>query len=275
VKKMCIQCNLELDISCFEKNRNKCKECRKQSKKKVQKQCEVCGKYFKVERRFSGTRYCSHKCHGKTRVKRITVTCAYCGAEKQVVPSLYQRLESFYCNQNCRTEHLKIIMKGENNPNYISIERECDGCKEKIKVKPYQLKQKYVFCSYECYKQNIGQYFKGENNWNYNPNLSPEERERIRATSEYWEWRKAVYERDNYTCQCCGDNRGGNLVAHHLYSYSDYPTLRTDLENGVTLCKDCHISFHKQYGFGKNTKEQFIEFLKTHGNQQPSLGITV
>lgn len=50
--------------------------------------------------------------------------------------------------------------------------------------------------------------------------------------------------------------------AHHLYSWKSYPLLRFDIDNGITLCKKCHINFHKKFGYGNNTKEQFIEYKK-------------
>lgn len=65
-----------------------------------------------------------------------------------------------------------------------------------------------------------------------------------RYNADYCDWRKSVYERDNYTCQKCGQ-RGGNLNAHHIKPYIDYPDLRLDLDNGITLCEDCHKEEHR------------------------------
>ena len=106
----------------------------------------------------------------------------------------------------------------------------------------------------------------GENHPKYNPNLSYDERIRDRKLPEYVSWRSSVYERDGYTCQICGDNTGGNLVAHHLSSWNIDVENRFNLDNGICLCDNCHNEFHRAYGFGDNTKEQFIEFANLYKN---------
>lgn len=68
---------------------------------------------------------------------------------------------------------------------------------------------------------------------------------RDRECSSYKEWREAVYQRDDYTCQKCGQ-RGGKLNAHHIKSYAKYPDLRLDINNGITLCVDCHKITHRK-----------------------------
>ena len=62
---------------------------------------------------------------------------------------------------------------------------------------------------------------------------------RLRATFKYQQWRLKVYIRDNFTCQSCG-KVGGYLNAHHIKSFAKYPKSRFDINNGVTLCKECH-----------------------------------
>lgn len=68
------------------------------------------------------------------------------------------------------------------------------------------------------------------------------ERDRDMMTNRYKEWRQSVFERDDYTCQDCGE-RGGRLNAHHVKRYADYPELRYDAENGKTLCVSCHYAY--------------------------------
>lgn len=61
-----------------------------------------------------------------------------------------------------------------------------------------------------------------------------------RTTLEYKIWRQAVFQRDNFICVWCGDKKGGNLEADHIQEFAYYPELRFAIDNGRTLCKDCH-----------------------------------
>ena len=114
-----------------------------------------------------------------------------------------------------------------------------------------------------CFKLEVLEKQVGENNPNYNPNLTDEERLKNRyrmSDGDFRTWANLIKDRDNYTCQVCGDNKGGNLNAHHLNAWNAFPEQRFDLDNGVTLCTDCHKEFHSEYGYGDNTREQFDEY---------------
>lgn len=90
----------------------------------------------------------------------------------------------------------------------------------------------------------------------------------MRGRVEYKNWRTYVFQRDKYTCQCCGAV-GGRLRGHHIFSWHDNEHLRYDVDNGITLCDECHDigkkdSFHSIYGAGNNTREQLDEFINNH-----------
>ena len=61
--------------------------------------------------------------------------------------------------------------------------------------------------------------------------------------AEYKEWRKQVFERDDYTCQQCGC-RAVMLHPHHIKGYTKYPEKRYEVSNGITLCVPCHHQTH-------------------------------
>lgn len=104
----------------------------------------------------------------------------------------------------------------------------------------------------------------GENNYLYDASKTDAERQSRRIFPGYQEWRRAVFKRDEYTCQVCGSH-GKQLNAHHLEGYSGNRELRTDLDNGVTLCRSCHVEFHLEYGQRiTNTKAQFLKFKADH-----------
>lgn len=55
---------------------------------------------------------------------------------------------------------------------------------------------------------------------------------------EYKTWRRKVFQRDGYKCVLCDNTR--NLNADHIKQWSLYPELRYEINNGRTLCVDCH-----------------------------------
>lgn len=84
---------------------------------------------------------------------------------------------------------------------------------------------------------------RGEDHRWYKHGKTPETKA-LRASWAYKNWRQRVFSRDCFTCQHCGDNRGGNLHAHHIKTWADCPDLRFELNNGLTLCIDCHERVH-------------------------------
>lgn len=88
---------------------------------------------------------------------------------------------------------------------------------------------------------------KGKHGGDKHPNWKggiTSENQAIRQSFEYKEWRKSVFQRDNYTCTECGikSGMGKHITFHadHIKPFAYYPDLRLDINNGRTLCIDCH-----------------------------------
>lgn len=91
---------------------------------------------------------------------------------------------------------------------------------------------------------------RAEKHWNWQGGKSRDKRSL--GNPVYVEWRTKVFERDNYTCVGCGVRSGSGkrvtLNADHIKPWAHYPELRFDLNNGRTLCIDCHKATDT-YGF--------------------------
>lgn len=82
----------------------------------------------------------------------------------------------------------------------------------------------------------------------------------IRGSLAMKQWRNITFIKDDYTCQRC-NKRGGFLNAHHILNFSDNKDTRFNIDNGITLCRECHKEFHKKYGTRNNTEEQLEKYL--------------
>lgn len=77
-----------------------------------------------------------------------------------------------------------------------------------------------------------------ENHWNWKGGITPI-RKKLYFSEDYKNWRKSVFERDKYQCVSCGCV-GNDLQADHIKPWSEYPEFRFDIDNGRTLCINCH-----------------------------------
>lgn len=83
------------------------------------------------------------------------------------------------------------------------------------------------------------------------------ERKAIMHSMEYKLWREAVFERDDYTCIFCGkcSQKGVKAFLHadHIKSWAQYPELRFAIDNGRTLCAECHYQTDTFGGHSRRT----------------------
>jgi 5-methylcytosine-specific restriction endonuclease McrA len=70
------------------------------------------------------------------------------------------------------------------------------------------------------------------------------------ADPRYSEWRTAVMNKYDWTCQECGKKgdrkKRTGLDAHHIKGWTAYPEFRYVVDNGIPLCRPCHKREHRR-----------------------------
>ena len=169
--------------------------------------------------------------------KKISFYCEICGREWKDYPSRVGK--KIFCSNKCRGKSLVVLCRKRSVGNKWGALRNI--------TPEYRKKMSKIFkgkISPNGSKAKIG-----SKNPNWKGGVSPINK-RIRRSSKFFQWRKQVFERDNYTCQLCF-KRGGELHPDHIKQFAYYPKLRFELSNGRTLCKECHMKT-KTWGFKKH-----------------------
>ena len=143
----------------------------------------------------------------------------------------------------------------------------------------------------EMQREKMRKQFTGNKNPNYRGNITPIAKH-LRERQK--NWFNDCKQQTNYKCQLTNRN-SRELHTHHLLSFniivdqahkeyniivketvSEYTNKELELlenyvdtwhknnNNAVVLCKEVHNLFHKLYGKGNNTPEQYIEFKERY-----------
>ena len=155
--------------------------------------------------------------------------CIVCGKEFRAVKDFKEHKQK-YCSKECWSKRATIINK-------------CKYCGKDIKT---NIKRNKVYCNNECRNLDYRNTHKGELSWFWKGGKTKESKLR-KTNSQYKEWRDKVFKRDNYICQNCGKHTR-DLEAHHIKEQSKYPELIYDVDNGLTLCHECH-KLTDNYGY--------------------------
>ncbi len=197
----------------------------------------------------------------------VTVKCQQCGKEEVVKPGRAKTYK--FCSYECRGIWRKTNWTGENHPNWQGGERSkvCEGCGERFHIRKNQPITSFKiqkFCSKGC-SDKFGKRLSGEDH----PHFKPDARKRSRA-GKHGSWARAVISRDNATCQMC-EAVGVELHAHHIKPYAEFPELRWDVSNGITLCHKCHWAVHTA---SNENPVNSVDPLTggAEGNTEPSFG---
>lgn len=223
-----------------------CKKCKSDywGRNRVEVVCEVCGKKFLRQLEdVNNHNYCSIECYEKYKETLFTnLICKNCHkefkVEKSYIISQKNRNQNInFCSKECQTQYQARNM----------IEVTCDYC-----GKVYKKNKNYIgemhFCSLKC--RNAYRTIKKEK--------YAEIANYLRTSTRYKNWRKEVLKRDYYKCTKCNSKK--ELQVHHkitLYSIVEKYSFNikdimnspefNDIENGITLCRECHIKEHNYF----------------------------
>lgn len=202
--------------------------------KRFVKTCKQCG--LKMYRRKSSeakranwlfcSRGCSTIANNKSRVVYSSANCEYCMLTLTIIVSNKKKATKRFCSPTC----FLSLQNKMNNPSKNSERR------KKISLSATLRGTSHLQTTDIINKRR--KTISGSGHWNWKGGKTPGNRRR-RNSLEMRNWRKMVFERDNYTCVLCFV-KGSYLEADHIKPWAYFPELRFELSNGRTLCKKCH-----------------------------------
>lgn len=149
----------------------------------------------------------------------IFKNCLHCQKEFRTFPSNLKRGFGRYCSRVCGK------FGNKNSLGYRHSEASC------------QLRRT-VALSLNSAKHLPRMY--GADNPSWKPNRDLKTSDRRADDVKYKVWSRDVKNRDGWECRITNEDCFGRMESHHILPWRDYPELRYDLNNGITLCHQHH-----------------------------------
>jgi hypothetical protein len=152
-------------------------------------------------------------------------------------------------------QRISESISGERNHSFGK--KHSDATKEKMRAaqagKKYNKGAHWKLSSEQVEKIRIRQ--SGETNSGWIKDRTELKTDRLKSyDTQYKNWMLKVKSRDDWKCKINNHKCGGRLEAHHILNWTDYPELRYDINNGVTLCKEHHPR-------GRSNEKKFEKIL--------------
>ncbi|HAD31544.1 MAG: hypothetical protein CL578_22485 [Alteromonadaceae bacterium] len=206
--------------------------------------CPTCGEKFKPVN--AKSKYCSRSCLGSRpdnieRLKVIApIAAAISNSTQQPRPKLGRKNTCKTCSKVFRDIHKRTYCDDHighvNGKPPMQKKAKCSICGSDFE-RQYAGNARRT-CSDFCRSKQLAKRQKGAKSHRWQGGKTTDAMI-IRGSFEYKSWRVAVFERDGYQCQICGQV-GGKLNADHIKPFSTHPELRLNIDNGRTLCIGCH-----------------------------------
>ena len=227
-EKQCGKCKIYKPLDCFGKHKRswdglqgQCKECNKENSKKWnEKNPEKRKEYSK-----------------KWREKNLEKSKEY---SKKYYKKYYKKPALFETYEH----KLVIDDKPKKAPDGIHLLVACKTCHNHFEPTNQQVMHRIkcingnssgesnFYCSDTC-KNTCSIFGKQSHRTGENNNLDREMQPELRIL---------CLERDNHTCQKCHSTE--NLHCHHIEGILQNPIESADVDNTITLCRDCHLFIH-------------------------------
>lgn len=199
---------------------------------KINKNCLQCKKLFLTTGyllSINKGKFCSIVCSNKnkTGTKQKPET-----TEKIRLANTGKKRSEEFCRQvSIRRKNIKLSdSTREAIRNSLLGRKLSEETKQKIKLKAKRGKEHHFW----------GKNHSGVNNARWIEDRTKLAKRQERNDMAYKEWRKQVWVRDNYKCRIKDKNCLGKIEAHHILGWTEYPELRYQINNGITLCHAHH-----------------------------------
>lgn len=207
--------------------------------------CKNCGIHFNADR--AGRSFCSNKCRSEfAKGKPLKVNINKQNYICQKDPSKHKISTCETCGKAFEHRILKSVTKYCSNDCWANrFKKKLFKCKFCGKALITNQKSPQKYCGQKCYYNWLSENLKGENSHLYiNGNCKDTQNERLIYARELRIWRTDVFKRDKYICVKCGSKI--KIQAHHIKHWASNKDLRFDVNNGITVCHDCHQAIHKR-----------------------------
>ena len=156
--------------------------------------------------------------------KYCSVSCANKNKRKEKCNSWKGGMGNYIC-KNCEIKFFAYKRHEGNVPIFCSVICRIDNKKKSAKCSNCNiiLPNQYASQCWACFSRKF----------TYKENQQ-------RNDSAYKVWRNNVLKRDKTKCRIANGDCSGYLIVHHILGWSNYPELRYQINNGITLCQAHH-----------------------------------
>jgi len=183
--------------------------------------CSVCGGLMHRQSKTCRTCYTNNKIKlGKYIYKK----CGYCGESFRTHQSQINVNQGKYCSIIC-------ARKGSPTRKREQVLIKCYQCGNEVNRHKSEIRKRKGdkdFCCSQCWYE----YNQRKNHYNWQGGQSE------RMAPGYSGWRRKVLKRDRGFCRLCHSTT--KIEVHHIKKFSQYPKIRWEVSNGISLCEDCH-----------------------------------